>query len=221
MKKRFVLAFLFVILFVLSGCGMKMVEKVEDNLSEVTQQFFFGEAEKMYVTLSVGEREENYLMDGKSHPKTDFSLFSVVFQEEIDKSVIIVEILIGDKKENVEMEYNSFSNSFMADLGKRDFSNKKVSISYEGNVVELENISNRFGVDWQKAVEIGCENLEDKIKKVINTSGVDAEFYLKVLDKKANNFDNFFWCFTLLTNKNESYSVIISTVDGSVLAKTK
>jgi len=44
---------------------------------------------------------------------------------------------------------------------------------------------------------------------------------LKVLDKKANNFDNLFWCFTLLTNKNESYSVIISTVDGSVLAKTK
>ena len=221
MKRRFVVAFVIVAVLLLTGCGAKMIEKVEENTSEITKQFFFGESEKMYATLAVGEREENYLMDGKSHPKTDFSLFSVVFYEDIDKNIIVVSLSVDEKRETFEMEYNSFSNSFMADLGKRDFSDKNIVLSYGDQSVVLENLSKQFGVDWKKAIEIGCDNLKQQIENAEVARKIDAEFYLKVLDKKANNFDNFFWCFTLLTKNGDTYSVVISTIDGSVLAKTK
>ena len=38
------------------------------------------------------------------------------------------------------------------------------------------------------------------------------------MSEKDDDFSDLYWCFTCLNYEGESFSVIISTVDGSVLA---
>ena len=93
--------------------------------------------------------------------------------------------------------------------------------TYDGMSLELQNLSKDFGVDYEQAISIACIELKDKIEKEKQYNDLNGECYLKVMDKRGNNFRDFFWCFTILNNQNESFSIIISTVDGSVLAKAK
>lgn len=72
-----------------------------------------------------------------------------------------------------------------------------------------------------KAIEIASKELSKFIMKEKKMSSLNAECYLRVLDKRANNFQDMFWVFTVVNTKNENYSVVISTVDGSVLSKSE
>ncbi len=220
MKKRLLAIVLLFCVLCFVGCGKKTEEIVIENMSELTKDFFFGENEKCYATLSVGTREKDYLMDGKSTPKTDFSLFCITFFEENVKNMIVVEVSVNGQKKMYDMEFNSFSNAYMVDLEKKILPDDEIAFAYEGESVSLANLSKNFGVNWKEAISIACKNFEKAIDGEIKHGVCSAEFYLKILDKRANNFDDFFWCFTILNDKNESKSIIISTTDGSVLAKS-
>lgn len=219
--KSFVLGVLLLAFFGFLGCGTKTQDCVMENMSEMTKVFYFGENEKLYATLSVGEREKEYVMDGKSTSKVDFSLLSVIFFENQDKNVIHVSVSINNVSSTYELEYNSMANAYMVDLEKKLNGDEKVLIAYDGMSLELQNLSKDFGVDYEQAISIACIELKDKIEKEKQYNDLNGECYLKVMDKRGNNFKDFFWCFTILNNQNESFSIIISTVDGSVLAKAK
>lgn len=221
MRRSLILVFLAVFVFVFSGCGKTVDKYALENMSEATQTYFYGEEDFAYASLAVGTREKDYLMDGKSSSCVDFSLLSVVFNENAEASTLFVNVFINDKKTSIEMEYNSFSGAFMFDLEQKVEENSLIVVETEDVTIHLTNVSKDFGVGWKKAISIGCENLENVIKKNISYNNFGAECYLKVMDKKVNEFEDFFWCFTILTENGESFSVIISTVDGRVLAKTK
>lgn len=219
-KKIFIAGLLVCIICSCVACGKTNLEYVLQNMSERTNYFYFGENEEFYATLAIGAREEEYIMNGKSGDVVDFSLLSIVFDDDISKNAISVSVDIDGEKFDCEAECNPMSGAFMVDLEKQMSGNENVSISYDGVSLVLNNLSNEFGVDSSNAIEIGCGELSEKIDNSKNYAVLDAECYLKILDKKANNFDEFFWCFSILTVSGENYSVIISTVDGSVLAKS-
>ena len=110
---------------------------------------------------------------------------------------------------------------FISDLEKEFSGEEKIAITFNGKVLTLECLSKNFAIDSQKALEIASKELADKITMKKSFSKLNAECYLRVLDKKANKQDGVFWCFSVLNVDNENYSVIISTTDGKVLAKSK
>lgn len=219
--KTFVLGVMLLMFMAFFGCSTNTRECVLQNMSETTKDFYFGENTKLYATLAVGEREKEYVMDGKSNSKIDFSLLSLVFFENLDKNVVEVVVTIGDDSDNFELEYNSMTNMFMVDLEKKIEGDKRVWVKYDGMTIELSNLSKKFAINWENAIAIACDEMSDKIEKEKQYNDLNGECYLKVMDKRANNFQEFFWCFTILNNQNESFSIIISTTDGSVLAKSK
>ena len=222
MKKRAILMSIFSLMAVLFfGCGKTTADYVKENVAEITKTFYFAENENFYITLASGQREKEYLLDGRAQPLTDFALLSVTFFDDIPSEIINVEVTIDEEKRQVEMEYNSMTNSFLADLELLLNENEQIAVKYADQTLTLENLSKNFVIDWQQALNIAIKELKTEIEKEKKYANLNAEVYLKVLDKKANKFDNFFWCFTILNVKNESFSVIISTTDGSVLAKTK
>lgn len=220
-KKGLLVLMLCVITLLCFGCGKSLESYVEENMAEITKTFYFGENETFYATLSSGQREKEYLLNGVADDVTNFALLSVTFFEETNLQAIKVFVTIGEDKKEVELEYSPLANAFLADLEKFVDEKPEIKISYNNKTIELQNFSSKFVIDWQKALEISVKELKTEIEKEKKYANLNAECYLKVLDKKANKFEDFFWCFTILNVKNESYSVVISTTDGSVLAKTK
>ena len=220
MKKKVLLSVLLMLVCVcFVGCGKTTYDRVEDNMSELTTVYYYGEGENYYASLSSGQREENYLLNGKSEKKVDFSLLSVKTSQNLSAKLIKVKVKIGEEETERELEINGLNGCYMVDLEKCVTGDETIEVTYNGETVALTNLSKDFAVDDKKALEIGVKELEEKILACKSGNKLNAECYLRVLDKKANNFSDVFWCFTVINVNNESYSVIISTVDGKVLAK--
>lgn len=220
MKKIFVFVSILLTLFTFSACGKSDVEVVMANMSERTNVYFWGQNETMCASLAVGEREKNYCMDGESGENTAFSLLTISFLKENDLLSINVTILIDENQFEQEVEYIPTVASFVCDLQKNISGSEKIEIKYEKNAILLENLSKNFGVDSNKAIELGCKEFEKEIGEIRKGSRLLGECYLKILDKKKNNFEEFFWCFTLIDINGNNFSVVVSTVDGKTLAKS-
>lgn len=222
MKKKLFVMFLTVsVVFSLFGCGVNTLSLVKKNLSEWTKVFYMAECDDFYVTLSSGMREKEYLMNGVAGEMTDFALLSINFVQNPKSEMIFVELSVDEEKIETEMELNPMNDSYMVDFECLLSGDEKISLKYENQSMVLENLSKNFQIDDQKAMQIACDEIGNLILKKKSLGKLNAEIYLRVLDKKSNNFDDIFWCLTALNVDGESFSIVISTVDGSVLAKSK
>lgn len=221
MKKIVLVLMLFCIGFTCFACGTTTEDLVKKNMSELTKVYYFGENDNFYCSLSSGQRESEYLMNGKSEESVDFSLLSLNLANPISAKAIKVDVTIDGQTNQAELEINSLNSAYLVDLEKELTGEEQISITYEGETLKMECLSKNFAVDYEKALNIASVEMEDKINLKKTYNSLNAECYLRVLDKKANNFDGTFWCFTVLNVDNENYSIIISTEDGSILAKSE
>ncbi len=160
-------------------------------------------------------------MNGISEKKVDFSLLTLNFYNETFGNGINIKVVIDGVESTKFLELNTLNNTYMIDLETKFSGKEEISVEYMEEKITLENVSKDFKVGANKAIEIASKELSKFIMKEKKMSSLNAECYLRVLDKRANNFQDMFWVFTVVNTKNENYSVVISTVDGSVLSKSE
>ena len=219
-KKILILSMLCFLSLSLFGCGASTQSLVESNLSEVTKIYYMGENDDFYCTLAVGERETTYLMNGHSTEKTEFALLSIVPTQNNYANLIKAKIIIDGQENQVELEINGLNHNYMVDLEKSFSGNEQIEVVFENSKLKLQNVSDDFGVDYLEAIEIASVEMKDQILQKKSYKNLNAECYLRILDKKANDFDGLFWCFTVLNVDNESFSMVFSAEDGEILAKS-
>lgn len=215
-KKIFVSLSLVAVLFCATACGKTIDSYVQDNMAEITKEYYLGENDDMFVTLSVGEREKDYLMNGQASEPVNYSLLVIKFKEENILRAITFEVQSGENTADVEAEYNSFNNTYMVDIVDDIQIGDNFSIIYDGQTITLEK--QNFAINYEKALQIACENLKDKLEEQKSYNHFNAECYLRVMNEKDNDFSDLYWCFTCVNYEGENFSIVISTQDGSVLA---
>ncbi len=220
-KKILVALSMVIVCLSVAGCGKTIENFVNDNMSEVTKTYYQGESDNFYATLSVGEREKDYIYNGQSTESVDFMLLTLTLKEDIRDKIIHVQVTSGENTVNVETEFNNLSNTYMVDLAGLIEIADSLTISYEGENLILLDVSKDFVIDYQKAINIACENLSDKLEACKSYNNFNAECYLRVLNQKQNNFEDLYWCFTCLNYEGESFSIIISTLDGEIMAQSE
>ncbi len=219
MKKKIILGAMIALAGIaLFGCA-STVDYVRENMSEWTKVYYYGAGENFYVTLSSGERESTYLVNGKSEENVGFALVSVVLNEN-EGQVIKATVSIDGEESLEELEINGLSTAYMVDLERELSGDEEIVITYNDESVTLTNLSENFSVSDEQAIEIATAELVEQITAMKSGVTLNSECYLRVLDKQANDFEEVFWCFTVVDINGQSSSVIISTTDGSVLAKT-
>lgn len=212
MKKLLLGLLILIVPLIFTACGNANENLVKNNMSEITQNYFYGENDDFCLSLSVGKREEPYLLDGVSQNKVDFSL--IIFKDKtnlLNKTLIEAQIIIDGKVEDVLLQFNPFSNSYMYDLGYKV--DGEIEFEFNEQKIKLDKIN--FDIDEQKAVEISCKTFENLIENYKNNGKLFAECYLKVLGDKQGGL---YWCFTLVGRDNKSFNLILSTIDGKVVA---
>ena len=220
-KKLFLLLTIFVVAVSLVGCGNSTYELVRKNMSEITRVYFYGESDDFCCSISSGEREKIYMMDGKISENVDFALISLSVAKQTTDKIIKINLSINGDQTVEELEINPLNSQYMLDLEQKFDGTEKITIEFDGQQLDLTAISNDFEVDSNKALEIASNELKDKILLKKNFNHLNAEGYLRVLDKKANGFEQTYWCYSILNVDEENYSIIISTKDGTILAKSE
>lgn len=217
-KKIFVSLSLLLVVFGVTACGKTLDGYVLDNMAEITKEYYFGENDDIFVTLSVGEREEDYLLNGQATELVDYSLLVIKFKEENILRAITLVVQSGEDSADVEAEYNSFNNSYMVDIVDDITIGEDFSIVYDGQTVTLSK--QNFAINYENALQIACENLSDELEAQKSYNHFNAECYLRVMSGLDNDFSELYWCFTCLNYEGESFTVVISTADGSILASS-
>lgn len=209
MKRKF----LFPVLFCLLLCGCQARVNIIEHMSEITTIYFEGENEFISASISVGMREKEYIIDGKSSENIDFSLVSLKFSSDPNAQQIEVEICINDKVENAILYLNPMNNVYINDLGYSLRECDEVKLSYCGNSVELHK--QNFNISYVDALSIAENELKNDINNNLKNGELNGECYLKVLSASDN--DSKFWLFTLVNSKCENINILIDVNSGRIM----
>ena len=216
MKKFGLFAMVALCAFTMFGCGgeVDLYTLVSNNMSEMSDVYFFSDNENLPVSLASGRREEPYVYDGESEAKCDFALI-IARLDNSDSEY--VSVTIDGETEQVLLEYNYMTGTHVADLERRLTGEEKISISYLDQQANLICKSSEFVVSATQAIEIGASRLSTQIEQLRDGNTLNGECYLKLLDDVSGGFSEVFWLFSVYSNQGEMKNVIISTVSGDVL----
>ncbi len=210
--KKVLIALMFLPL-IICGCGNH--DYVKENMSEITDLYFVGDKDGDYASISVGKREEPYVKDGYSQNKCDFALLCLNISTQYENMRLSAVIKINEEKHNILLEM--VGGTYMFDLERKLNAEDKLSLSYGDKTIEFTNKGKEFGIDQEKALEIGKEQLKSQIKGY-SKGRFEAECYLRVLGKETKEFNELFWCFTLVGRDEKVYNCIFSVSDGTIIA---
>jgi len=216
--KKYIPLFVLPLVLILGGCSTNYVELAKENMSEITNAYFYGKCDEFEISLSSGRREEPYIYDGKNGDICDFALVTMDLNSEKDKEIVVFSI--NSNAFSCVLEYNAITGTFMADLEREISEDDNISVKFENSQINLICQSKDFQVDGNKAIEIGVNEFFEDFENMIEKQELKAECYLKILDNLSNGFEKSFWCFTIVDTKGNHFNVIIDTNSGNILAKT-
>lgn len=211
MKKILLSLTILLIPILMFGCQKTIT--LEDSMSEITKIYFTAENQDVTANISVGEREEDYIIDGKHTKNCDFSLIALKFDNLLAENVIEVELKINNVSSTIQLELNPANHFYMADLDYALKETDQIQLNYNENHLTFSQVE--FGIDYNQALKIAKEELGDKMDKYYNDKNFAGEGYLKVLTQQDE--EELFWVFTVVGNDDSKNNVVLSVEDGKVL----
>lgn len=215
-----VLAVMMIGCAMLSGCGLNVKSDVLNNLSDVRYCVFVGQSDGVVANLMCGMRENPYSYDGKSNKKTEFGVITVFFKNRLSED-LHYSLSVGKSSYAGVLEENPYNHSFMADIQKI-VDGEGVYLTIEGVVdgMQLMPESKAWAVQYDKALDIAYEVLEEKLKGLYSSRRFCGECYLKIVLDQSSIDNPYYWCFMYVGQNGESGSVIIDVNSGEVLTKS-
>lgn len=212
MKKLWIFAMILICGIVLVGCSSK--KDFRGCLSEVTKVYYQGVAGQVEGSISVGQREEPYKIDGKSQKLEDFSLFILDFNQQMEDETIDVKLSVNGVESDFQLFLNPVNHYYMNDLGYSLGQNDEVILTYQDIVVNFYNVSDSFNIDWSEALDIAEENLN--LQSLYKDGDFKGECYLKILTEQNDNFQDLFWYFSAAGENGDVMDIVISTDAGEI-----
>lgn len=211
MKKKILmmLSSLAVVLFLFTGCsGLS----INNCISEITFTYFKGQdssSASVYASISVGEREEPYKMDGKHRKNVDFALINLIL-DDVSQNEVMATIDIDGTASEIMLEFNPRTSSYMADLGYAISGDSTINLKVDNYSIDFSNISKDFKVDYNKALEIGEKLLSENVTN-FSSSNFDGEIYLKLFTMEGS--DVLYWIYTAVYEDGVTYNFAINVND--------
>lgn len=211
MKKKILmmLSSLAVVLFLFTGCNDL---SINNCISEITFTYFKGQdssSSNVYASISVGEREEPYKMDGKHRKNVDFALINLIL-DDVSQNEVMATIDIDGTASEIMLEFNPRTSSYMADLGYAISGDSVVNLKVDNYSIDFSNISKDFKVDYNKALEIGEKLLSENVTN-FSSGNFDGEIYLKLFTMEGS--DVLYWIYTAVYENGVTYNFAINVND--------
>lgn len=219
-KKVLVSFCLLLCLFFLCSCGGNQTPNniIENSLSEYRKNLFVYKNNNYLVTLTSGERESNYIMDGVKSDLVDFGVVTVKFNDIFAGSKLQFELKIDNDTYSGEFERNPYDNTFVFDIGKQVKDESTVSlyfVDFDENV-DMKCISKDWEYDHLDALEIFAEAHKEEIKTLTNDNSINGEIYIKTVTEN-NDLSNIYWYVLLVCKNGEMYANLISVTTGQIV----
>lgn len=222
MKQKF--SFLIVVMMcatLFCACDTDLTKTYISHIADIRTTFFEGQTENFIVTLTTGQRESPYVLDGIANPLMDFGILTIYPKSTVQNSSFTYCIEIAGEAKEGEFEKSPYDSSFAADIERQVPENAEIFVYIkDGATVEiskLECVSCRFAIDSNKAVKIAIESEKQSLTEFLQNS--NYEIYVKVVADNSGEIGEKFWYVMFLREDGKEYAFIIDPNSCAVLAK--
>mgnify|MGYP005764008613 FL=1 len=215
--KKFLAVIILALPLFLVGCGQKEFE-LKDYMSEITNVYYQAEGDGVNASVSVGQREVDYKVNGVHGSVCDFTLIEVKFDEVKNQDAMEIEVVIDGVSQPFMLEFNPLTDVFVGDLGYAVESGASISLVIEGQRLDMVNITDEL-ISSSEALEIARLALIDEIASCYSGGVFCGECYLKLLHERGSSFNQLFWSFSLVCVQGVKYDVVINAQTGEVVGE--
>lgn len=219
------LFFLIISIIILSSCGNKYENYLMNNTSEIRKYICVGERDGINVSLTMGKREKNYIVNGYSSELIEFGVLSFVISDDvaIDKNMCKYVLFVGTHKYEGDLQINPFDGTLVADIMEIvDTSEKMIATLVNGNAnvdVELVCVNKDWRVSSEDVYTIIAGKLKTEISAFVVNNTFEGEVYIKVINDEDKNKSDYYWYVNIIGRSGKRLSAIISPHKKEILAQ--
>ena len=205
------ICFLFFCPLFFVGCGQaNLNDYSHEGLSEYRKNLFVAKTGFFTATVTSGEREENYVMDGAKTKLVDFGVLTIKFNSELDDDAPQFELKINDKVFADNLERNPYDGSYVYDTLCQVEDNAVIAL-YLVDLDQREKlvcVSNNWSADYKEAINIFSQKYSKELSSHTTSGKLQGEVYVKIVSTDKN-MDNIYWYVLCVCKNGDMYASLI------------
>ena len=227
MKKTVSIIFLSLLIALAAGCsGCPGKGMYDDSISELREQFLYGENQRFEVTLIGGRRENPFEIDGKCGETCDYSLVTVKPKSAVAYSSLKVTIADGDGAEvSGEALKHPYKDEFYFETASRLPDGVTVTLEYgDGHAeIPLSSVRKEGETAWNAALDIALDTLEEALKTYSVNGKFSGEIYVRYIKNPLADDGKYYWyvAFVPAAKPDLSLAALLDAATGEVMATRK
>ncbi len=226
MRKKFITFILLLIsAFSFAACGNAKVD-LNKHLIEKRTTLFTAQDDVYSVSLSGGLREENYALDGHVNNLVNFAVLTLARNDSnpLANDTYTYAVTINETQHTGDLIKNPTNNTYSTDLEIEIPQDATINVKirctgYTFNQ-DLENTSQHFTVDSQKAIEMANKELAENVKNLTSNKNNKIEVVMKLLkDHSDSELKTYYWYVGVISTNGETLGVLLNANTGETIAK--
>lgn len=223
--KKFLYVLLMLPMFLFAGCSNNnLFNLAKNNIAEARYNLYVGETENLKVMLTSGIRESDYVINGYCSDPCDFGVLTFNFKTQITLPETVNYVLtVGTVRFDGVLEQNPYDGSYVCDVktivNSSDVVSAKIIAGEFVESVELTCVNQNWNVDYIKALNLACDELNQKISTFIENDQFLGECYIKILNDDELGANCYYWYVNFVSRKGENYACIIDPISNEIMAK--
>ena len=192
------------------GCStVNLTDHSLSSISEYRKNLFVGKTGNILATYTTGQREQEYIMDGKKTPLTDFGVLTLTFSEMLEKAPEFKLTINGFCYENV-LELNPYDGTYVFDTETQNDDSAQIELYLKDfdQTIKLVCVSSSWSSTYQDAISIFSQKYQKELDSHSKSGILNGEVYVKIVSS-SKTLDNIYWYVLCVCESGEMYSALI------------
>ena len=214
-----------VVIGVFAACKPKKVDaEILKNISELSTNVYTANTEAVAVTLTTGEREAPYNVNGVSSSRSPYTIITVRPVEMPDDAQVYDYVLRAGKNEyRGKLNLHPFGISYTDTINKKAEGGVTLSLTTLGETEEIELVSQFTDkmLDWQDALSVGVKSVKAEVDSLYSDKKLLGEVYVRFTTDQSADDGEYFWYVAVVGNNGKTYGALVDPLSGDIIATKK
>lgn len=204
----------------LAACQTRL-EKYAPIISEVRDVAYEGVAGAYSVDIVSGTHEQPFKADGKSEPKTAFTVITLTPKTFVPNAVYTFTLIADETEHTGALSVHPFGESYSSELPVRIYPDTQVNLTVrhggKSETVELKPVNENDDLTADRALEIAMTALKTPLDG-LKTDGVYAcEIYVRFIKNPINADGGYYWYVAIIAPDARTYAALLDRKSGAIV----
>lgn len=200
---------LLAIVFIFGCSTVNLTDNSLSAISEYRKNLFVGKSGNVLATYTTGQREQDYIMDGKKTALTDFGVLTLHLSSPIEQAPAF-KLTVNQTTFEGVLEQNPYDGTYVFDTLCQTDDNAQIELYIKQleQTIKLVCVSANWSASYQDALTIFSQKYQKELDSHSSRGNLNAEVYIKIVSSNKS-LDNIYWYVLCVCESGDMYSALI------------